>query len=228
MRNQRTIQTQAIRADRRFDVLVKKEMQEHEHLISSHNKEMQSLRNEVKLVLEKCISLSEKSDKDVGDLKNQSESHIIFLKDKVAEQAAIIADQKKAIESLHEKLNSFHESQASKNDLDNFKKDILRNVSESTLSHLVSFQDCQREFKELFNGLKEDLLKMRAELKQNIFDGRAEAAQKFSQAQLDKEGIERDLLRYKKSMFYIEKKIENIYTLIERLNKRGELCRKPE
>jgi hypothetical protein len=219
MRNLRTIQTPAIRADRRFDILVKKEMQEQEHLISSHNKEMQSLRDQIKLVLERCTSLSEKSDKDMTDLK---------VKEKVADQALIIADQKKAIEALHEKLNSFHESQASKDDLDNFKKDISRNVSESTLSHLVAFQNCQREFKELFNGLKEDLLKMSTALRQNILDGTEDAAQKFSQAQLDKEGIERELLRYKKSMFYIEKKIENIYTLIERLNKRGELCHKPE
>jgi hypothetical protein len=45
---------------------------------------------------------------------------------------------------------------------------------------------------------------------------------------LDKEGVLKQIRIYEKSMFIIEKKIENIYTLIERLNKRGELCHKPE
>ena len=228
MRNQRMPQVPAIRADRRFDVLVKKEMQEHQHLISSHNKEMQALRDEIKLVLERCTSISERSDRELSDLKSRAETHILFLRDRVAEQALVIADQKKAIESLHEKLNSFNESQASKDDLVNFKKDLSGSVSASTLSHLASFQHCQIEFKQQFNGLKEDLLKLRVELTQSVFDGMVDAAQKFSQAQLDKEGIERELIRYKKAMFYIEKKIENLYTLIERINKRGEACHKPE
>ena len=37
---------------------------------------------------------------------------------------------------------------------------------------------------------------------------------------LDSTGVLKEIQVYKKSMFIIEKKIENIYTLIERLDKR--------
>ena len=221
-------QTQAIRADARFDALVNKEMQEHKHLISSHNKEMQQLRDELRLALQKCESLSDRSHKDLNELRERTECQILILKDKGAHEALIISEQKQAIDSLHDKLNSFHESQASKEDLDSFKKDMESKLSDCTTSNLVSFQDCHRMCKELFNGLKDEMEKRRMELRQNIFEGIEDVAKKFSQTQLDKEGIDRELIRYKKAMFYIEKKIENIYTLIERINKRGEACHKQE
>jgi len=228
MHNQRISQPQAIRADRRFDALVKKEMQEHQHLISSHNKEMQALREEFRLSLQKSESLSERSQKELEELRDRAETHIRILKDKAAEQSLTIEEQKKAIDSLHEKLNFFHEIQASKDDVKKFKKDMESRITDSTMSNILAFQNAQRDFKDLFDGLKEELNKARGDLRKNILDGMVSTTEKFSQAQLDKEGIERELIRYKKAMFYIEKKIENIYTLIERLNKRGELCRKQE
>jgi hypothetical protein len=228
MHNQRISQPKDIRADRRFDALVKKEMQEHQHLISSHNKEMQALREEFRLSLQKSEALSEKSQKELEELRDRAETHIRILKDKAAEQSLTIDEQKKAIDSLHAKLNSFHEIQASKDDMQKFKKDMESRITDSTMSSIVAFQNAQRDFKELFEWLKEELNKACGDLRKNIFDGMVSATEKFSQAQLDKEGIERELIRYKKDMFYIEKKIENIYTLIERINKRGELCRKQE
>lgn len=227
MRSQRMPQIQDIRADKRFDALVRKEMQEQEHLISSHNKEMQMLREEFRLALQKVLALSEKSHKDLNDLRDQSEKHIAVLKDKVSDQAVNLAEQRKTIVSFHEQLNSFHDSQASKGDLDKFKKDIVGTVTDSTYKHMASFQDCQREFKEIFSSLKDELLKTRTELSKKISENMTSALEKFYQSQLDKEGIEREFSRYKKDLFYIEKKIENIYTLIERINKKGETCHKP-
>lgn len=228
MRNPQPLRQPDIRADRRFDALVKKEMQEHQHLISSHNKEMQALRDEVRLCLQKCESVSSRNEKDLSDLKDWAEGHIQILTNRIGDQAKIIDDQKKTIDFLNEKLNSFHENYASKVVMEKFKKEMNDHVTNSTMSHIVSFQDSQREFKALFNSLKEELLKVKKDVEIKILEAIDKANDNFSQARLDKEGIERELIRYKKAVFYIEKKIENIYILIERINKRGELCHKPE
>lgn len=228
MRNPPISQRRDIRADARFDALVKKEMQEYQHLISSHNKEMQALRDEVRHCLQKCESVASRNEKELSDLKDRAESHIQILKDRIADHALTIAEQKKTIESLHEKLSGFHEEYASKTDVARFKKEINDHVTNSTMSHIVSFQDSQREFKGLFSSLKDELLKLNREVENKILEAIDKAEDNFSQARMDKEGIERELIRYKKAVFYIEKKIENIYTLIERINKRGELCHKPE
>jgi len=224
MRNQRMPQIQAIKADRRFDALVKKEMQEHEHLISSHNKEMQSLRDEIRLVLEKCTSISNRNQQELGELKDRVEGHILILKDKLAVQALTIAEQKRAIDSLHGKLNDFHESHASKSDVQKFKADLESKLTDSTFNQILAYQSAQKEFKELLNALKEDVINKHGEAKKMVFEAMVKGEKNFEQASLDKEGIERELIRYKKAMFYIEKKIENLYTLIERINKKGELC----
>lgn len=221
MRSQQQFRPQDIRSDRRFDVLVKKEMEEHNHLISSHNKEMQSLREEFRLSLDKCQSLSEKTNKEISELREGGEKNILILKDKARQQELTIADQKKTIESLHDQLNSFHKSQASKEDLEKFKRDMQFYVKDSTMTNIDAFQNCQKEFKKLFSEIQNDLLKLSLDITQKISDVMVKSDENFCQARLDKEGIERELVRYKKSVFYIEKKIENIYTLIERIKKIG-------
>lgn len=228
MRNQRTILPQDIRADRRFDALVKKEMQEHQHLISSHNNEMQALRDEFRLALERCRSLSERTDKELSELKDRAEGHILILRDRLADQALTIAEQRSAIDSLHGLLNSFHESQASKDDMQKLKVDIESKVRDSVFNQILAFQNAQKEFKDRLHVLKEDLENKHIESKKSMFEATAVTEEKLSQVQFDKEGIERELIRYKKAVFYIEKKIENLYTLIERINKRGDVCHKPE
>jgi len=54
-------------------------------------------------------------------------------------------------------------------------------------------------------------------------------ANNFHVTKIDREGVLKEVRVWEKTIFIIEKKIENIYTLIERINKRGELlCHKPE
>lgn len=228
MHNQRMPQPQVIRADVRFDALVKKQMGEYQHLISSHHKEMQELRNLIKIAMERFDALYERCEVDMKDIALGLNGQIIFLKEKVAASEAKIADQKQNIESLHQQLNEFHETYASKKSMEKVKGDFELAIKANTISHINSFQDFQREFQGLFNVIKNDLLNLRVFLNEKTTEIAVKGEENFSQARLDKEGIERELLRYKKAVFYIEKKIENIYTLIERINKRGDSCLKQE
>lgn len=228
MRNQRIVQTEGIRSDKRFDALMKKQEGEHQHLIASHNKEMQALRDEVRIALEKIESLSQRSEMELKDFKTFSVCQMGILKVKLEASESLIASQQKAIEELHSQLQDFLLAFCSKADVEKFKKTMEGKIADASMSHLVSFQDCQRQCKEMFTSLQETFLKTSRDTQKVIFDSMEKWEESFSQAKLDKEGIEMEIIRYKKAAFYVEKKIENIYTLIERINKRGELCHKPE
>lgn len=228
MRNQRTLPQPVIRADRRFDALVKKETEEHQHLISSHNKEMQALRDELRLAMQKFESLSQRNETELKDFKTFSVCQMGTLKVKLEANESLIASQQKAIESLHGQLQDFQTAFSSKEDIEKFKKHMEGKIAESTMSQLVSFQDYQRQCKEMLSSQNDQFSRSYYEMRQALFDAVVKGEESYSQSKLDKEFIQREISKYKKDTFYIEKKIENIYTLIERINKRGELCPKPE
>jgi hypothetical protein len=73
-----------------------------------------------------------------------------------------------------------------------------------------------REFKEELERFKRELLDRPSEaikVKQDL-------EKKIDSVSIDAEGVLKEIRVYKKESMIIEKKIENIYTLIERLNKR--------
>jgi hypothetical protein len=228
MRNQRTPPQPAIRADRRFDALVKKETEEHQHLISSYNKEMQTLRDQLSLAMERFESLFQKSEHDLRVFKIYATDIIGILKGKIHAHEATIAEQRRSIEDLCRHLIDFQDSYYTKDQVKNIENGIGVKIDAATVSHLASFQDFQKDLKASLGSLSEDLMKFSCDVDIRFSEMHEKAESSFQLSRLDKEGIERELIRYKKSVFYIEKKIENIYTLIERINKRGELCLKQE
>lgn len=219
MHSQDRYQTPDIRSDRRLEALVKKQTTEHEHLIENHNKEMQSIREEMRLVLQKCNALSEKNYKETSELKDTTETHISNLKNNASNQSSIITDQKRAIDSFNDKINFFHENYITKSDIEKLKKEMESKISSSIMDNIIFFQNWQMEIKALCLSIKEDSMKIFEDLKQNISDNASSNNENFFQGKLDKEGIHKELAKHKDAIFYIEKKIENIYTLIERIKK---------
>jgi CII-binding regulator of phage lambda lysogenization HflD len=203
-------------------------MMEHEHIISSHHKEMQELRNGLSLAMERFESLSKKNEQELKEFKEYSLKHICLIKDRMIANDNIIADQKKTIESLHKQLNEFHEVYASKIVVQKFKDNFQLEIKANTISHLNAFQEFQRELKNLINSLQNELIKLRCDtsLMNGELDNKIEKA--LSISRMDRSDVLKEIRTYEKTIFIIEKKIENIYTLIERLNKRGEVCHKPE
>lgn len=226
MRSLPNIHAQSV--DRRLEALLKKEMMEHEHIISSHHKEMQELRDGLSLAMERFESLSKKNEQELKEFKEYSLKHICLLKDRMIANDNIIADQKKTIESLHKQLNEFHEVYASKIVVQKFKDNFQLEIKANTISHLNAFQEFQRELKNLINSLQNELIKLRCDtsLMNGELDNKIEKA--LSTSRMDRSDVLKEIRTYEKTIFIIEKKIENIYTLIERLNKRGEVCHKPE
>lgn len=218
-----------LRSDKRIDALLKQEMIEHKHVISCHEKEMQSLRDSLSLAIQKFESLSQQGLQEIRDFKRESGEYISSIKDRVTDYETIIAEQKKIIEDVNRQLLDFHVNYAKKTDLQNLKKSIEERVQDVSKNNIMSFQQCQQEFKFLFDSLKDYSLQLRYHVDLNLSQLTDKVESNFSVSRIDKDGVLNQIRIYEKTIFIIEKKIENIYTLIERINKRGDaLCHKPE
>jgi len=214
--------------DKRMDALLREQMTEYKAVINSHHKEMQELRDSLKLAMDRFDSLYEKSEVESKHMALSLTQQITFLKEKVIANEVIISEQKKSIESLHNQINEFYLVFASKIDLEKLKKAFEIEIKANTISHINSFQEFQREFKSLIHIIKSDVLRLKCDVEEK-FTGLKE---KFEVSEtlfcLDKEGVLKEVRIWEKSIFVIEKKIENLYTLIERINNRSAPCHKPE
>jgi len=203
-------------------------MREHEHLISSHNKEMQELRDALSLAMEKFHSLYQKSAMDLNEFKTYSSCTLGLLKERLLANETTIEQQKSTIAALHDQLMGFHVVYCTRTDTEKFQKELEAQIREASRSYLSSFQGFEKDLKTLLSCLKDDLEKLRSDMEKRVSNVSEKLEKASIIARLDKEGVLRELRIYEKSMFIIEKKIENIYTLIERINKRGEACHRPE
>jgi hypothetical protein len=221
-------QSNRLMADKRFDALVKQEMIEHQNIISSHHEEMQALRNMLSLSMEKFESLLKRNEQELEAFKIHTNGFVCFIKDKVYANEAIIKEQKKTIDSLNSKLDEFHDVYVSKLVAENYSNGVKLQIQENTMNHIDAFQQFQREFKTLIHSMQNDLMKSKCEMETRMCQFMDNTEKNFHISRMDKEGILKEIRIYEKTIFIIEKKIQNIYTLIERINERGIVCHKPE
>jgi archaellum component FlaC len=139
-----------------------------------------------------------------------------------------IADQARTIEDLNKELTVFQSLFASKIDMDRFKREVTAQITEVVTCNINGFQDCQSQFKGLFNSLREDLTKSKESIEKKFMDLIDKIERNFNVTKIDREGVLKEIRIWEKTIFIIEKKLENIYTLIERINTKGETCHKPE
>lgn len=226
MRNQTNLLN--LGADKRLDVLVKKQEAEHKHALLGHSKEMGELRDRLNLSMEKFESVSQRTASSLVDFKEELMYAVNLLRERLLAQEKIIAEQKKTIESFQDQLLNFQVLYSSLRDVDNVKKEMEVQIRETTKAHFCSLQNIHREFKALITSFKEEFFKFRDDAHMRLCEQSDRIEARFNINKLDREGILREIKIREKELFVIEKKIENIYTLIERINKRGELCHKPE
>jgi hypothetical protein len=226
MRNQPNIQV--LQSDKRFQALVKNQEMEHQHLISNHHKEMQELRDALNLSMEKFKSLSEINEKEMKELKNNILCTLGILGEKVMGNEFKISEQRSKSESLSMEMLIFQSLYCSKNDLDEFKKEVKKQISEIVTGNINGFQECQSHLKDLLNSLRDDLINAKEGTAKKISELIDQIEKNYNILKIDREGILKEIRVWEKTIFIIEKKIENIYTLIERINNRGESCHKPE
>lgn len=211
---------------KRLEAFMKAEMAEHKQVISAHHKEMQAMRDSVREALEKFDSLFRHIEHELKDKSSFLKDLIDDIDIKIKSNQISISDQRNSIVSVFQTLNDLMSFSSKKSDLDNFKKIMDIELRETTGKHARSFEDFQQAVRISFDSLKEELLKLRAEMDKKFFELNDKIDEKSSISQMDKEGILKEVRVYDKTIFIMEKKIENLYTLIDRINKRGEECHK--
>jgi len=122
-----------------------------------------------------------------------------------------------AVDEKHKEL--FLEREVFNNEISHFDKTCSGLHSEIEVCENFS----KRLVSELRGELAVEIQKIRDEIK-NVPDKIPELKnnldKRIDACNFDKDGVLKELRVYKKNMFIIEKKIENIYTLIERLKKK--------
>lgn len=201
-------------------------MVEHQSIISSHHQEMQKLRDLVSQAVEQMNSLFRHAEQEYKDkaqvLLNLIDDQTIQIKS----NNVTLSDQRHSILSLHQSINDCLSLSAKKSDLHNLKKEVADHIAEKDLEQDREFENYQFLVKHSFESLKQDIANLRSDMDKKFKELDNKIESRFSLSLMDKEGILKEVRVYKKSMFIIDKKIENIYTLIERINKRGEVCPK--
>ena len=211
-----------------MDALLRQQMGEHQAIIASHHKEMQELRVSVKLSLDRSEALYQLSAQELKDFQSHTVNQIRLLKEKMIANESIIDNQKNTIKDLQRQLDEFQKVCADKVGLDNLKKETRCQTSDITKDYLKLFQEHEQEMRSLFQSLQDDFLKLKYEASRNFDVLHEKINDKFKIAKSDKEVVLKEIHIWEKTIFIIEKKIENIYTLIDRINKRNEVCHKPE
>lgn len=209
--------------DLRLNALVKQQTQEHQHLIAGHHREMQELRDSLKLAMERFVSISDRNEQDLKEFKTQTTNSLYLLTDRIMDhEVATEACRQKQID-LQKQLDELHDIYFTKSQSEHMKSQVQTQMTNASQTQTASLQDYQRATNALLASLKDEIAKLRAEMDLKIGQVSAIGQENFRVATLDKDGVLKELIRYKKEVFILEKKIENIYTLIGRTSEGGEI-----
>jgi hypothetical protein len=213
-----------MKTEKRLDVLEKQQQAEHQHLMASYRKELEVLRDSLNLSCEKFISVSARTEEQLSQFQTESIRNLSILSEKVVRYASLVDAHGQTLQDLHTQLQDFKNSYLSHTQNNQVVHDLEGRMNECTKHHLNSIQDLQQEFKGFFYSLKADLASFKGDTEQKLCDLIGLIKKNFTITKLDKEGLLKEIKVYEKTIFIIEKKIENIYTLIQRITKREESC----
>lgn len=211
---------------KKFESVVKQEMADHQKVISSYHQEMQTLRDSIKYALEQCETLYRHSERELKEKTEALQNIINELSIKIKTNSIAISDHKQTLISLFQSINEFVDLSVKKSDFNDFKKEIDQYLKDKKSEQDRQYENQHHFVKQSLSFLEDELKKIREEIKKSIKEVNNNTDHKFSLTVMDKDVILKEIRLYKKDIFIIEKKIENLYTLIERINTRGETCPK--
>jgi len=216
-------------ADKRGQELARIQETEHRHLLEGHQKEMQALREETKLTLEKCQALSSLHVENLKAFEAKAGQALLTLMEKTIAYEKAIAEHNKAIMDLHVQGLKMQLLYCSLNEMEKVKKDMKEAIHEAGKNNLLLLQNMQAEVKASIASLSQELHESKEKIGKEIGQLASFTEAKLNIAHIDKDGVLNEVRKATNAIFIIEKKIENIYTLIDRINKNRDgasLCHK--
>lgn len=214
--------------DRRVEALMRQQANEHEHLMTNYHAEMQTLRDSLKLALEKFDSLFQQCEQELKEKTSSLNEQILDLKNKVRAHEILSSDQSQTTKSLYQQIHDFHLAYVTREEMKVLKEYHNSKFKDCSDNQINSLQNLQREIKEELTEIKDQLRNLREETQETCRNLDRKVDENYLLLKMDKEGVLKEVRIFEKTIFIIEKKLENIYTLIDRINKRGEKCPKQD
>lgn len=134
----------------------------------------------------------------------------------------IIDEQKKTIEALNKQLNEYSDIYSTKVEAEKDKKELHSRIHNSSVSNIFFSQELHKELNLVLNLLSDDFTKHKNDSEKKISDLISQIESNANITQINRKAFVDLIAKWEKTTFTIEKKIENIYTLIDRINKRGD------
>lgn len=203
----------------RFQDVVKNEINEYKNNHSQTTLKFLSLEKEISELRKKIDLFDEKNSQKITSIHENFEDKRSNLISEFDEQRRMIRSSVNEIKNYMDKVNDLIKDVVKLEDLSNIIKKINQEILQikveffSDKNKIISLiEDAKSEVKKCFNNEIEKRHEKIDFLKSYV-DG---MMQKFEDCKNTNESFLREITIYKKSIFIIEKKIENIYTLIER------------
>ena len=213
---------------KQFELVVRQEIKNHQDTISS----VFSILNKITMEISELRKKVEEVQAESNSNKVRNEilvDNVQRSQTKVIEDFARLSNDQRAINER----NSIQIDQGNENisgclmnarAINQKYQDIISEVSDLGQMCKQNTKRIEDTCDELLKRFRNEVLKMKRE----VLDSPTEASmvkkqleEKFSCHKVDVAGIMRELNVYKKENMITQKKIENIYTLIDRLNKSG-------
>ena len=212
---------------KQFELVVRQEIIEHNKTISATNLRFNELRTNV-------LELREELSKEINKLgcedirlSHDQEGLFYTFKKMKEDFLKLVSDNErfnkrnfKEIQIIDESIETVHRNQQNLKGFfdclsDQFDK-MKKAIDELSKLHEYERQRLKYGFIKDINKAKNEILSKPSE----AIPLRKEFMEELSMHKIDNEGLLKEIKVLKKTAFIIEKKIENLYTLIERLNKK--------
>jgi len=209
---------------KQFELVVQQEIKNHQDAVYSNN---QSL-NEIKVKIEEMSNQSLENYALISSQQKYLEIEIDKIKDfiKIISQKleSHVCDQRNlnernsieyqdVVETLEKRLRLEVNFFDRLREVENQNHNVLQSNAKSIKTVENNLESWHSRFLRDVSKFKEEIYSMPTGLEADLED----MAEKIAANYIDVEGIMREINVFKKSTYIVEKKLENIYTLIERM-----------
>jgi len=209
---------------KQFELVVKQEIINHNEAIFANNKALNQIRKDI-------LALDQELSKNVASLVSELTKEKIAIskvysyidenEDKASSKIDVVRDLlKKGLDSTNNHLNDLFSKCVSKDIFNVFKESGLKAFDQlkkglEALKHVFidEIKDLEKRFSRVIDGQNDKLDEVPILLEKFKKD----LIQRIEIDKIDSIGLKREIEVLKKSLYIESKKIENLYTLIDRL-----------
>ncbi len=206
---------------KRFEDVVKEEIRHHQLTIHRFDTDIISIKENVTNIKRQLEVIIDRSEKLYSDIKDNFDKEKEILKKDFDLQNSYLGEGRKKLDIKLQEFDKVLLSLAGQDDFENQNKwmqeeltKLRKKLSENEKRIQVSI------FQSILN-MKSDMDTKNRSVTKSLDDIRDmidKLTKQLNEYKIDSTGVLRELQIYKKSMFIIEKKIENLYTLNSRKN----------